>query len=57
MDNVQHTKKTTETLSRKATDALASRVIRPTRSTSAMVIWGSSVKSKMNPLMTAQAGA
>ena len=57
MDKSKLTKKTTETLSRNATDALASRVIMPTRSMSAMVMTGSSVKSRMQPLMTAQAGA
>jgi hypothetical protein len=56
-ENNERTRKTTETLSKKATEALANRVKRPTRSMSAMVIEGSSVKSKMAPLITAQAGA
>jgi hypothetical protein len=57
MNVAKHTRNTTETLSRKATLALASRVIRPTRSISAIVRLGSSVNKSTTALMTAQAGA
>jgi hypothetical protein len=54
---VKHTRKTTETLRRKATLALANKVRPPTRLMSFMVSWGSSVKIRTMVFMTAQAGA
>jgi hypothetical protein len=55
--DVKHTRKTTETLRRKATPALANKVRPPTRLMSLMVSWGSSVKIRTIVFMTAQAGA
>ena len=51
------TSKTTDTLSKKATTALASKVKTPTPQISVMLILGISQKRQTTPFMAAQAGA